>query len=332
MLWLLLSCVHAPAAPPETHTLELPAPIQRQGLSSELIIEGPLVDRLSPDDGADLVILYGGEERGDMDHCGCPQRPRGGLGRQQSYLGAVQERGEPVIFVNGGYWLEDAMGLDGNPRADIPAMNQWMVMGMEQLGPHALNIGYNDTAGLTSMGSISTVLPLVSANIRGESVKPWVVQEIDGLRVGITGISVSGLSFLETPGFEIGDPFRQGRQVLEEMAAETDLVVLLAFREPKAARKLAQTGLVDVVIDTNLHRESYPPVFVGEALWVRSHFQSMRLGELRLGLDEGEIQWAVERKIDLDLELPPHPEQTTLLRAASDEVKAIQLEAFGREL
>ena len=70
MLWLLLSCVHVPVAPPETPTLEPTAPLQRQGLSSELIIEGPLVERLSPDDGADLVILYGGEERGDDRRAG----------------------------------------------------------------------------------------------------------------------------------------------------------------------------------------------------------------------------------------------------------------------
>ena len=332
MFWLLLSCVHAPAAPPASPSTPPPEPVQRQGLSTELITDGPLVERLSPHDGADLVLLYGGEERGEMDHCGCPHRPRGGLGRQQSYLAALRQQDQPVLFVNGGYWLEDAMGLNGEPRADIPVMNRWMIAGMEQLGPHALNVGYNDTAGLTSVGDLATDLPLVSANIRGEGLQPWVVHDVNGIRVGVTGISVQGLSFLETPGFEIGDPFRQGRETLEAMGEETDVVILLAYGEPKDARRLAQTGLVDVVIDTNLHRENYPPVFVGEALWVRSHFQTMRLGELRLGIEDGEIQWAVERKIDLDLQIPADPDQDSLLRAAAADIKAAQLDAFGREL
>jgi 2',3'-cyclic-nucleotide 2'-phosphodiesterase (5'-nucleotidase family) len=301
-------------------------------LESEIVIDGPLGERLSPDDGAELVILYGGEERGSMEECGCPQRPRGGLARQLSYFQALQQAESPVLFVNGGYWLEDAMGLDGEARVDVPVLNRWMVTGMEQLEPHALNISYNDTAGLTSLGEFHSELPLVSANVIGGDVQPWVQLEVGEMRVGITGITTPGLSFLETPGFELSDPVRSGKKVLEALSDEVDFVILLAYGDPKAARKLAQSGLVDVVIDTNLHRGNYPPIFVGEALWVRSHFQTMRLGELRLGIEDGQIQWAMERKIDMDRQIPDHPEEAILMRTAAKEIKAIQMEAFGREL
>jgi 2',3'-cyclic-nucleotide 2'-phosphodiesterase (5'-nucleotidase family) len=332
MLWLLLSCVHAPPAPEGDPGPE-PAPaLVRQGISSEIVIDGPLRERLSPDDGANLVILYGGEERGSMEECGCPQRPRGGLARQLSYFKALQQADSPVLFVNGGYWLEDAMGLDGETRADVPVLNRWMVAGMEQLEPHALNISYNDTAGLTSLGEVHSALPLVSANVEGGDIQPSIRLELGEISVGITGITTPGVSFLETPGFEMSDPFRSGKKVLEALSEEVDFTILLAYGDPKSARRLAQSGLVDVVIDTNLHRESYPPVFVGEALWVRSHFQTMRLGELRLGIEDGEISWAVERKIDLDRQIPDHPEETILMRTAAKEIKAIQMEAFGREL
>jgi 2',3'-cyclic-nucleotide 2'-phosphodiesterase (5'-nucleotidase family) len=287
---------------------------------------------MSPADQADLVILYGGEERGSLEQCGCPHRPRGGLPRQHSYLEALKQIDAPVLFVNGGYWLEDAMGLDGETRGDIPTLNGWMVAGMEQLEPDALNISYNDTAGLTSLGAMSTPLPLVSANVTGGSTLPWLTLQAGELEVGITGITTPGLSFLETPGFEIVEPVRAAKKVLEEYASTVDLVILLAYGDPKAARRLAMGGLIDVVIDTNLHRENYPPVFVGEALWVRSHFQTMRLGELRMGIEDGVIEWAVERKIDLDSEIPDHAGQAILMRTAAKEIKAVQLEAFGREL
>ena len=328
MFWLFLACVHT--SPPPTHGAD--ATIIRRGLDSELITEGSLSQRLSPIDQADLVLVYGGEERGDLAECGCPQRPRGGLARQQSYLSALRNADHPVLFLNGGYWLTDARSLDGRARADVPIMNQWMIAGMEQIEPNALNVGYNDMAGISSGGIFDFELPLVSANIQGTNISPWILEEVDGLRVGITGITTPGMEIIETPGFEVSDPVTSGRRLLAEMAEQVDIVVLLAYGDPRAARRLAYTGHVDVVIDTNLHREHYDPVFVGDALWVRSHFQTMRLGELRIGIEDGEIQWAIERKIDMDHAIPSDTSQELIMTRAQQEIRTTQLEAFGREL
>jgi len=100
-------------------------------------------------------------------------------------------------------------------------------------------------------------------------------------------------------------------------------VVLLAHGAPEAARSLAERGLVDVVIDTNLHRSLEPPFRVGEAIWVKSHFQTMRLGELRLGLEGGRIAWARDRKIDMDEGIPPQNDARRLEEAARRAVDAL---------
>ena len=99
----------------------------------------------------------------------------------------------------------------------------------------------------------------------------------------------------------------------------------------EAARTLAKRGGVDVVVDTAGHRSFDPPVRLGDAVWVRSHYQTMRLGELRMGLSSGRVAWASDRKIDLDEAIPDHPEQGRLSSAAAQELRALEKEIYGRE-
>jgi 2',3'-cyclic-nucleotide 2'-phosphodiesterase (5'-nucleotidase family) len=303
----------------------------------ELAATGRLQNRLPRSDEASLVILYGGEQQGSLDPCGCATRPRGGLPRWASYAQALQaaQPQTPTLYVNGGYWLEDAVGLDGNPRADAPLLNRWMVSGMEQMGLDALNVGYNDMAGLRSLGTgddapSQTGLPLVSANIKGPGIAPFLVVKRGDLTIGITGISSPGARTIPTPGFTVLDPVKAARPVIEELKQSTDLIVLLVFQAADAAKRLARDGDVDVIIDTNRHRTLDAPFRVSEALWVRSHFQTMRLGELRLGLKEDRITWAIDRKIDLDAVLPDEPNLATISKMARKELRVIERELYGR--
>ena len=323
-LSLLLAC--APRVP-----VEGVASRASPGADVELLDAGPVEARLAAPDGADLVLFYGGEERGSLEPCGCPNRPRGGVARAASVIAATRAARPdvPALVVNGGYWLEDAMGLDGLPRPDVPVLNRWMVIGLAAQGFDALNVGYNDMAGITSIGETPD-LPMVSANVRGDGVAPWRVVQAGELRVGITGITAPGLTFLPTPGFSVEDPVRAGRAALAELRGEADLIVLLAFQAPEAARTLAQAGLADVVIDTALHRTLDAPFRVGDAVWVRSHLQTMRLGELRLTVDDGRITRALDRKIDLDPEISEEPTLMAIAKDARREIDRAQKEALRR--
>ena len=87
-----------------------------------------------------------------------------------------------------------------------------------------------------------------------------------------------------------------------------------------------------MVIDTNMHQAFYAPERVGEALWVRSHNQTMRLGELRLTAEDGGgVELVVDRKIDLDPEIPDSPRLAALVTQARNEIEAAQKLAFGGE-
>ena len=46
----------------------------------------------------------------------------------------------------------------------------------------------------------------------------------------------------------------------------------------------------------------------------------------------GEIVWAHERKVDLDELIPDDSNPATITKTARREIKAVQVQAFGREL
>jgi 2',3'-cyclic-nucleotide 2'-phosphodiesterase (5'-nucleotidase family) len=297
------------------------------GLVGELAVEGPLKQRLSAAP-ADLVVFYAGEQKGSMETCGCPKRPRGSLARLDAYVDAA--RGDtPAVLVNGGYWLEDAMGFEGQGRPDVALMNQWMLKGVAEGGWDALNVAPNDLAGLSALDPAAwSGLPVVSANVSGPGIRPYVVVERGGHRVGITGIAGPGVTLSDTSRWTVSDPATVG-PVLEELAGKADVVVLLAYKAEDAAKALARKHDVDVIVETNAHREFVDPERVGSAARVASHYQTMRAGELRLTLEKGRVKAAVDRKIDLDPDMPDDPALAKLTRQAREEVDAVQQGMYG---
>jgi 2',3'-cyclic-nucleotide 2'-phosphodiesterase (5'-nucleotidase family) len=298
------------------------------------VVEGALERRVATGDGANLVLFYGGEERGSLEPCGCPNRPRGGMPRLMAYVAASRAAnpGQADLLVNGGYWLEDAMGLDGGLRADVPVMNAWMLKGVEAVGFDAVNLSYQDLPGVDPLEAMPPWS--LSANIKAADGAPapptWQRIERGDLVIGVTGITEPGMTFVETPDYTITDPVEAGRAVLEEMKGEVDVMILLAFQAPEAARVLAdEFPELDVVVDAAMHREFYEPFVQNNAVWVRSHYQTMRLGELRLTLDDGRVVEVLDRKIDLDPQVPDEDTLKGMMRDARKELEAAQVDLFG---
>lgn len=309
---------------------------EQDGLRAELVTEGSAAGRAVGGDGADLVLLYGGEEAGQLGPCGCDARPRGGLARVAAYRDAVRAAspGTPVLLLQAGGWMDAGLGLDGAPRPDAPARNAWMVKGLLALAPDVVHVGAPELHGLASpeVAAAAAGLPLVSANLRHDSVPDWRVVQAGELRVGITGIAAPGPAWMAPPGWSLPEPLAAARALLAARRAEVDLVVLLALQSPEVARSLAQEGLVDVVIDANRHHEFSAPFRVGRAVWVRSHDQAMRLGELRLHRDPQGVTRAWDRKVDLDEAVLPEPTLAALVEQADQDLARVERALHGRRL
>jgi hypothetical protein len=323
-----MGCFAARGPAPVAATIS-PVPGEDPGLSGEVVQDGTLHERLVHDDNADLVILYGGEERGDLSPCGCKGRPRGGLARASAHVRGVQGGSVPTLMVHAGAAFDDTQAFEGGLRPDIPVVNKWFVSGLQHLGVAALNATSVDLPGLVELGPLADGLPRVSANVRGPGIEPYRVVQVGDLKVGVTGVSALPAVMSVAPGTEIVPALRAARDVIAELTPQVDLVVLLSWRAPEVARTLAMGGDVDVVVDANGHVSRTPPMRIGDAVWVRSAMRTERLGELRLHLEDGSISTALDRMVDLGPGAPEDADATALVDAAANDVSRARAAVFG---
>jgi 2',3'-cyclic-nucleotide 2'-phosphodiesterase (5'-nucleotidase family) len=152
------------------------------------------------------------------------------------------------------------------------------------LGNHEFD---NGTSYIREFRGIAN-FPLLSANVleNGELVAdaPTALVDVDGVRVGIIGITTSeaihqeGLSFLSPE-----DVVAKHVPTLDE---EADLIVALTHLGFKRDRELAAASEgIDVIVGGHSNTELHAPVRVGNTWIVQAGARSLFLGELNLTLD-----------------------------------------------
>ncbi len=303
----------------------------RARLSSEIAETGDLSERLARPDLADLVLLYGAEAGGALGPCGCDKSPRGGLARIKTYANATQERSPraAVWLVDAGGWLDATVDGQGKPRRDAVRANEWMVRGMGVLAPTALNVSWTDLQSLPGFSTLPD-LPLVSAHIEGPGIHPFVESMVGDQRVVFTGIAHEGPPLLTPEGYTVSDPVDGVHRVLDAaQAGSRDLVVLLSSDANTAGAVLAKSGLVDLVIDARQHRYREPPFRVGDAVWLKAYHQTLRLGEVRMDLQDGRVTRALDRKVDLDPAITGDTQLERWAKDAQQEVEQVRETHYG---
>lgn len=315
LLWVL-AC-----APKALH--ESPASLQMG--AGELVIRGTLSERAQAPD-ADLVLFYGGEIGGSLGTCGCADRPRGSVARAGAYIEAsrLAHPGQRDLVLMGGDWLMNPTLPDGAAAPHAAVANRYVAQAFDALGVDAANVGHGDLAGVLALDS----LPSWALSTNTQGLPSRQVVTVDGVRVGIIGITRFGVRAV--PGHPIDDAYAPAAAAIRALAQDSEVQILMAYGASEVAAELARSvPELDVVIDANQHRGFFEPQTVGEAIWVRSHDQTMRLGELRLSLDEGEVGLIVDRKIDLDPELPDAPGLAALALEAERAVAEALEETTG---
>ncbi len=248
-------------------------------------------------DDADLVLLYAGEQAGEVGPCGCSESPKGGLERVQAYANAVRATGAPALLLNAGEWL--SAGHDGGQLdAEALAKNTEMFRALRTARFDALNVTVRDWPDVARGPRPG----LVSANLRHPEVPVvrYRLLQAGDVTVAVTGVSRAGLPFLQPPGLEEQPVVASVAALVPEMRARADVVVVLAYEVAAQVPALAAIPGVDVVIEADDYQARYGPWVEGEAVWVRSWQGTTRLGELRLWLDDGAVARALDRVVDLD--------------------------------
>jgi hypothetical protein len=259
---------------------------------------GAMRERLVADD-ADIVLLYGSEQEGEIGSCGCDAVERGGLDRIRGYRRAVERAGATVVALHAGGFLDPRPGQEDRNATMMAAVTDW----------DALHVGFRDVPGLgvyLDEGSwrVAEEVPdtMVSASIRGPW-STWRVVERGGLTVAVTGISAAKSTERFAPGIAASEPVAALEGAMASAPA-ADLHVVLAYETGASTDELAAVPGVDVLIEAGGYSARWEADTSYGAVWVRSTRGTTRLGELRLWLEDGKVERAIDRQVAIDRAVP----------------------------
>jgi hypothetical protein len=308
-----------------------------------------LAGRLGEDDGFVAVIFFGGDIMGNLEVCGCPKNPLGGVARRQGYVRLFAERYPDVPFlqVDTGYFFSDRIHpLTGDLTEDARVGNEWVIRAYDHMKLDVVNISHHDLPQLAHClrpeefrrhaKETPVVTRFLSANVVvGEAQRPrlppYVIRELSGGRLAGRKLRLAFIGVTEVGGYRgrdflVRDPVTAVRQLLPQVRARADMVIVLAYLPQELVERLARENPdVDVILASVGRPLWLPPTTIGRTYIAYSAYQTKLLGELRLYLNErGGGKRVLARYVELDGLIPDEPSTEALRAAARRELAAVQ--------
>ena len=289
----------------------------------------------------DLTIVLSGGTKGFLENCGCAANQSGGIARRGTVIKQIRSSDPDVIILDTGDAFPGVMRYDSLTRLEI----QSYLEGMNSIGFHALNASHTEILAteLISETKPNLTFPILSTNLvkkdRSELIyPPFIVREVNGIRVGIVGFSPPvpfsmtqvGLFDYATAELDFVDPVVAVRRSVKELRPKCDLVLLLtgATYPHTIYGILDQIEGIDLVVGTNAKvfhpydfrdlRKGYvvksPDGYVNDTLvlFVRGGPYALEWVNLRIDVDGKIVGWEREA-VHLTDEVEDDPEVKILL-------------------
>jgi 5'-nucleotidase / UDP-sugar diphosphatase len=191
-------------------------------------------------------------------------------------------QGEPVSYLSDGQVMVKAL--------NFLKYDAWV------LGNHEFDWGMGKLTDCVARAA----MPVLGANIEGlEKVQPYIIREVDGVKVGIIGLTTPGIPNWSRPrlipGLQFADSIKTLRKLVPVMrAAGAQVLVLVChqgYREGgddhgNQIRSIAKNfPELDVIIGGHTHR-SFPEFKVGrDVLYCQAGYHGVELGRVDLVYD-----------------------------------------------
>lgn len=338
---------------------------EREALAKKPAPSGTLDDRLDKDDGYAIALFYSMGIRGNLEVCGCPIHPLGGVARRTGYINAFRKRSPDaaILQVDAGYIFSDDLNLEGTGlRGDAKLMNDWIVRANEAMGLDIVNLGFHDLLYAGSLLKHDAKLKpeksfLISANIKsinagnagdvGDADRagpaPYVIKIVTGKRLPQpVRIAIIGLSDVAPDerkdqvtksGFVIEDPLVAAKAALAEVRDKADVTVIVGYLNLRTANKLAmRNDDLDLIIAADERGIVFDPKQVNNTLVVYAARETKHLGELRFYTDaEGAVERFTARYVELDEIIPDDPRMAEITATARKEIDVVQARLADEE-
>jgi len=215
----------------------------------------------------------------------------GGMARIAGYVDRERSRRPDVLYLDAGD------GVAGTPVSSRfegrPVFTVMNTMGVDAfaVGNHEFDHGWARIEEYRRLAAF----PLLSANVTGPDGRligdlAWKLFDVDGVRVGVIGVTTPNTPEITAGGMTAGCAFRPAAEAVAELLPEvegrSDLVVVLSHLgyEGDVALAKAVHG-IDVIVGGHSHTELPEPVLVGRTLIVQAGYYGKYVGRLELTVD-----------------------------------------------
>jgi 2',3'-cyclic-nucleotide 2'-phosphodiesterase (5'-nucleotidase family) len=235
----------------------------------------------------------------------------GGIAALQSHIDEQREASVASFLLDAGDFMT------GNPICEIETDGikgaGWIDM-MSQLGydasvigNHEFDIGRENAKALEQRANFP-LMALDVYNEEGELEFPDqpVVIERGGVKIGIIGVSCSGLidvvADIRIKGISLVDQAPLIREWATKLDSKTDLLVVLSHNGLDGDRELAENlegSGIDLIVGGHSHTRLYEPVKIGDIIIVQAGAKTQNLGRLDMVVGDDRIVYYKEQLIQV---------------------------------
>lgn len=232
----------------------------------------------------------------------------GGVSRRKTMIDAIRDEGGNQLLIDAGDVFQGTLYFNQyQGQADLEFYNA-MKYEAVAVGNHEFDIGQPPLAAFIK----NAQFPMLSANIVADSssplaglIKPWIVKEIGGQKIGIFGLTTEETAILSNPGpgVTFGDPYEAAARAVAELRSQgVSKIIALTHIGITADRELARrVDGISVIIGGHSHTpmgpmlsepdpsRPYPEVLAspsGQTVVMATDWEWGRwLGDLTIGFD-----------------------------------------------
>jgi len=250
-----------------------------------------------------LTLIYTSNTLGEVEPCGCPEGgDNGGLPRRSHYLKTVKEEVKNLLLLDGGDALIISYFSQPSEREKARRRAEFVLRLYETLGYHTLNIGDTDLGlGIEYLGNLqkNSKIPFLSANLKEKKTrnpvfKPYLIKEIEGIKIGILGLITNEISpniQKELKDYFIENPIKTATETINRFMASCDQIIALAHLTPPEIESLAkEVPRISIIIGGNDHSFIFPKQ-IHRSIYVQTDAFGAHIGRLNLNLLKGSSEF-----------------------------------------
>jgi 2',3'-cyclic-nucleotide 2'-phosphodiesterase (5'-nucleotidase family) len=211
----------------------------------------------------------------------------------------LRDEGKNLLVLDSGDLLFLTNPINERTREQSLKKAEQIIRAFNIVGCDALNIGDNDLAEgkeyLLERAEESN-FPFISANLIDTTsgrplLEPYIIREVDGLRVGIFGLVTHSVK-LDMPDLLIDDPYETAKRIVDELKGKCDLVIALTHLGVNNDKKLAQqVPGINIIVGGHSSSKLETPLRVNDTIILQAYLQGRYLGRLDLTIYNGSLDF-----------------------------------------